>query len=105
MPDHVHMVIGGRAGSADARRFVALGKQRSGYWFANVHGVRLWQEGWFDRVLRDDDDPTAVIRYVVLNPLRARLVARLADYPFWGSQRYSRAEIESFVETAGEWEP
>jgi hypothetical protein len=31
----------------------------------------LWQEGYFDRVLREEDDVFDVARYVLKNPVRA----------------------------------
>jgi hypothetical protein len=33
--------------------------------------------------LRDDESLLAVARYVVLNPVRARLVKKIGLYPFW----------------------
>ena len=30
-----------------------------------------------------DEDLAGVARYIVANPLRAKLVRALADYPFW----------------------
>ncbi|MNE68641.1 hypothetical protein D3C80_1643130 [compost metagenome] len=44
---------------------------------------RLWQKGFHDHALRREEDVKAVARYVVANPLRAGLVEKLADYPFW----------------------
>ncbi|BAU72594.1 Transposase [Metapseudomonas furukawaii] len=46
---------------------------------------RLWQKGFHDHALRSDEDVKTVARYVVANPLRAGLVERLADYPFWNA--------------------
>jgi hypothetical protein len=36
-------------------------------------------------LLRSDDDLQDMARYVVANPLRAGLVARIGDYPFWNA--------------------
>lgn len=80
-------------------------KQRSGWRFKNETGHRLWQEGYYDRVLREDDDPYGVIAYIVNNPIRAGLVASPADYPFWGSFAHSRDEILDFIASAPEWTP
>jgi hypothetical protein len=35
--------------------------------------------------LRADEDLRVVARYIVANPLRAHLVKRIADYPFWNA--------------------
>ena len=81
MPDHFHalVVLGERRGlaalmqSAKGRSSHALGQGR------------LWSAGYHDRALRSDDDLRIAARYVVANPMRAGLVSRLGDYPYWGS--------------------
>jgi putative transposase len=77
----------------DLTSFVSLAKQRSGYDFKRECRRPLWQDGYFDRVLRSDEPEITVIRYIVSNPLRARIVETPQEYPFWGSQLYTRAEI------------
>ena len=44
---------------------------------------RFWQDGFHDHALRRDEDLVKFARYVVANPLRARLVETLRDYPHW----------------------
>lgn len=44
---------------------------------------RVWQPAYHDHALRKDENALACARYVVANPLRAGLVARLRDYPYW----------------------
>ena len=82
MPDHVHVVAEGCSDTADAARFVSAAKQRSGYEFSRRFGRRLWQESWYDRVLRRDDDLRDVVRYVIGNPIRAGLVEEPSQYQF-----------------------
>jgi hypothetical protein len=43
----------------------------------------LWQRGFHDHALRQDDDLAAAARYVIANPVRRGLVKRVADYPHW----------------------
>ena len=71
MPDHVHLLVEGIAETSDLRRFAKMAKQRSGGVHRRRCGARLWQEGYFDRVLRDGDDPAAFGRYVIDNPIEA----------------------------------
>ena len=73
MPDHMHLLVEGLSASSDLKRFAKMAKQRSGGVHRRRCGQRLWQEGYFDRVLRDGDDPAAVARYIIENPLRAGL--------------------------------
>ena len=89
MPDHVHLFMEGTRPTADLRRAVKLMKQRSAYVFRIRFGVRLlWQEGYYERVLRNEESASVVIRYFYDNPVRAGLVERYEDYPFLGG-RYS----------------
>ena len=46
---------------------------------------RLWAHAYHDRALRHDDDMLAVARYIVANPIRAGLVRRVGDYPWWNA--------------------
>jgi len=85
MPDHLHMLVGGETSASDARRFIDLAKQLSGYAHRQATGDRLWQRSSWDRILRSPDDTTTVIRYLLLNPVRAGLVERPLDHPGSGS--------------------
>jgi putative transposase len=100
MPDHLHLVVTGTSETSDLTRFVHLAKQRSGYRFTRTSRMRLWQDSYFEHVLRNVDVETRVIRYVMDNPIRAGLVTSPADYPHWGSQRYSRETLLDSVTNA-----
>ncbi len=95
MPDHLHLLVEGRSESSDARRFISRAKQFSGFHYARAFGQRLWQRYGFERVLRNDEATLIVARYILENPVRARLVARVGEYPFAGSRVYSLDEILS----------
>ena len=43
----------------------------------------VWARSFHDRAIRRGEDASAAARYIVLNPLRAGLVRRVGDYPFW----------------------
>jgi putative transposase len=92
MPDHVHMVVEGESEKSDLRRTASLMKQRSAYVFRIAFNVAwLWQEGYYERVLRSDEATDVVIRYVLDNPVRAGLVERHQDYPFLGAKYWPDA--------------
>jgi REP element-mobilizing transposase RayT len=79
MPNHVHLVL------QTGRRPVARAMHRigTGYsmYFNRRHGRvgHLVQNRFRSRPARDDDDVKNLIRYVHRNPLRAEIVASLAD--------------------------
>ncbi len=77
MPDHLHWLMQLHEGNlSDA---VKLLKGRS----ARAIGTTIWQPNYYDHALRHDEDLRKAARYIVANPLRAKLVARLGDYPLW----------------------
>ncbi len=45
--------------------------------------AKVWQKGFYDRAIWREEDLRAVARYVVANPVRAGLVARVGDYAHW----------------------
>jgi putative transposase len=85
MPDHAHLLVEGLADDSDLRHFAKLAKQRSGAVHKRKTGQRLWQEGYFERILRDDDSGRDLARYIVNNPVRKGLVASSSDYAHSGS--------------------
>jgi len=44
---------------------------------------RIWAPGFHDHALRKEDDLRATARYLAMNPVRAGLVERVGDYPYW----------------------
>jgi len=53
----------------------------------------LWQRSYFEHVLRDDEDPFQVARYILDNPVRAGLVQSPENYPFLGSLTMSVRDL------------
>ncbi|WP_339827939.1 transposase [uncultured Arenimonas sp.] len=43
----------------------------------------LWARGFYDRAVRSEAGLRKAARYLVANPLRAGLVGRIGDYPYW----------------------
>lgn len=86
MPDHVHWLIQlGEAGSLDG--VVNRLKSSSARHVNKVLGRSgaIWIPAYYDHALREDEDLQAAARYVVANPLRAGLVNKIGDYPFWNA--------------------
>lgn len=90
MPDHLHWLLSLENNSqlADvmrctkgisAHKIQAIRRQSGDI----VSHQALWQDGYYDRAIRKEEDLQQVARYVVANPLRAKLVNKVADYPLW----------------------
>jgi putative transposase len=93
MPNHVHILFEATAAHSDLRRVMNAWKQNTGYAYRRATGYRLWQSGYYDHVLRQDEDRLRVMAYLLGNPIRAGLVTNVCDYPFWGSGIWSRNEL------------
>ncbi len=86
MPDHAHWLIQlgekrslstivGRIKAASARMANRVLKRQG----------PLWDRAFYDHALRADEDLRQAARYVIANPIRAGLVKRAGDYPFWNA--------------------
>lgn len=63
-------------------------KGRSAFAINKAYGAKtlMWQKGYHDRGVRAEEDLMEMARYVIDNPIRARLVRHLEDYPLWGCE-------------------
>ena len=78
MPDHLHWLL---QLEADTSLSAVVGAVKA----VTAHGLgaRVWQGGFHDHALRQEEDLAKLARYIVANPLRAGLVQRVGDYPHW----------------------
>lgn len=83
MPDHLHWLVTLQTGSLSA--LIQRIKSRSAISINRVllSQGQVWQKGFHDHALRQDEDLCAVARYIVANPLRAGLAQTIGDYPLW----------------------
>jgi putative transposase len=84
MPDHLHLLLEGQTDAADLKSAMRVLRQRLTVVFhdATKSTTPLWQDGYYERVLRGDESTEQTIRYLLANPVRAGLVANALDYPF-----------------------
>lgn len=78
MPDHVHWLLQLEE-DGNLSDVVRLYKAKVSLTLQQ----RIWQRGFHDRALRDEDDLRDIARYIIANPLRAGLVERIGEYPHW----------------------
>jgi putative transposase len=100
MPNHVHIVAVPRDEDALGRTFRDVHRRYTGFVNTRMRVTgHLWQ-GRFSSVAMDEAHLIAALRYVALNPVRARLVARAQDWP-WASTRALFAAKDDHVVTVG----
>ena len=84
MPDHIHCFIRvgreGRIGLAVKALKRAITKALR----ATKDVARVWQEGFFDHVMRSAESYSEKWEYVRANPVRAGLVTSIEEWPFQG---------------------
>ncbi len=86
MPDHAHWLV--QLGDGDGLASLANRLKSA---IARTYNRRLdrtgpvWARAYHDHALRKEEDLVAAARYLVANPVRAGLVKRAGDYPFWNA--------------------
>jgi REP-associated tyrosine transposase len=88
MADHVHLLLVAESEGADLCALVKRFKQLTGFAYKRRTGHRLWQHGYHERILRNNEETLAITRYVLENPVRAGLAKAPGEYPFAGSHVY-----------------
>ena len=100
MPNHVHIIA--VPGDEDGRRrtFRHVHRHYTGYINARMRVTgHLWQ-GRFSSVAMDEAHLVSALRYVALNPVRARLCDRAEDWPWSSSQAHIAGNSDAYVEVA-----
>jgi putative transposase len=85
MPDHVHLLAGGKSDDSNLIKFVEAFKQATSISFSRRTHRRLWQFKYYDHILRRRDSADAVAAYIWWNPVRQGLCRTTVDYSFLGS--------------------
>ena len=86
MPDHFHGLLTLLPSQRlDATMNLLKGRSSRGVNLLLDRQGSLWQPGFHDPALRQEEARAAVARYVLANPLRSGLVKAIGDDPHWDS--------------------
>lgn len=84
MPDHVHILL-----KPDVEKTLeSILKGIKGVTARHLNKGRdeegsLWQEEYFDRIVRDEDELKGKLEYMLKNPVKAELTDDPWSYPGW----------------------
>src|SRR5271166_5850299 len=86
MPNHVHLILVPGDEDGLRRALAPVHRRYAGLIHARRRCTGHFWQGRFGAVAMDDEHLAAALRYVALNPVRARLVDRAQDWK-WSSTR------------------
>jgi putative transposase len=91
MPDHLHWLFA-LTGTVSLSDLISSVKGYSSRQIASFRGRNnapidphepVWQRGFYDHAVRDEEDIRSAARYLVMNPIRAEIVSNIWDYSLW----------------------
>jgi REP element-mobilizing transposase RayT len=91
MPNHVHAVLRPMPGWTLSK----ILKSWKGYTACEANkvlkrtGDKFWQTESFDHLVRDDEDMHRCCKYIMMNPVQARLCERAEDWKWSSAYRAS----------------
>ena len=100
MSNHVHLLL--ETGSEPLSKFMQGLQQSYTQYFNRKHRKmgHLFQGRYKAIVCEKDEYLLTLVRYIHLNPIRAKLVQRLADYPYSGHPEYCGVRASEALETS-----
>ena len=84
LPDHLHLLLQptGQSTFSDIMRALKLNFTLQYKAQQGISGpLRFWQKGFWDHIIRDEDDFRRHLDYIHYNPVRHGLVTRPEDWP------------------------
>jgi putative transposase len=100
MPDHVHLILTPQTPEALGRALGKAHRRYSAFVNARMRVTGHLFQARFSSVVMDEDHLMAAARYVALNPVRARLVARPQDWPWSSVRAHLAGRDDGLVEVA-----
>jgi len=98
MPNHVHLLV--ETGSQPLSRFMQGLQQSYTQYFNRKHRKvgHLFQGRYKAIVCQTDEYLLSLVRYIHLNPIRAKMVRKLEEYPYSGHRNYAEGRASEILE-------
>ncbi|MGJ8654394.1 MAG: REP-associated tyrosine transposase [Opitutaceae bacterium] len=85
MPDHIHLFVSVPDHGVTLQAWIkSLKSTLTQHLKSEGYHPPIWQQGFFDHVIRNADSYSEKWHYVRLNPVRANLVEKPEDWPYSG---------------------
>ncbi len=84
MPDHLHILLNPTGSGKTVSGIIQAFKSQTSFNFKREYGFPLWQRGFYDHIVRDNEGLLKTAQYILENPRRKKLVDQVEDYPFSG---------------------
>jgi putative transposase len=97
MPNHVHLILVPSDETGLSRAVGETHRQYSGYINARLRVTGHLFQGRFGCVAMDESHLLAAFRYVALNPVKAKLAATAADWPWSSTPAHLRRQDDGLV--------
>jgi putative transposase len=97
MPNHVHLILVPSDETGLSRAIGETHRRFSGYINARLRVTGYLFQGRFGCVAMDESHVLAAFRYVALNPVKARLAATPADWPWSSTPAHLRRQDDGLV--------
>lgn len=87
LPEHFHVMLANedRSISEILHRFKRKYSTRYAYKFGSG---KVWQNRFWDHIIRDEDDYIRHLNYIHLNPVKHGIVERAIDYPHSSNKKF-----------------
>jgi len=97
MPNHVHLIMVPQSADGLAHAIGEAHRQYTGFVNARARWTGHLFQGRFASVVLDEAHLIAAARYVALNPVRARLVARAQDWAWSSARAHAKGRDDALV--------
>jgi REP element-mobilizing transposase RayT len=99
MSDHLHLLLApqGEVTLADAMKHIKSFSARRINERLDARGS-IWQQSYYDRVIRNETQLYAAIEYIHRNPVEDGLVHRPEDYVFSSAHSGAEVDIDAFFD-------
>jgi putative transposase len=91
MANHVHVLLTPHEEMKKVTRAIKSYSARKANQILERTGEPFWQDESYDHWIRKDGEMNRIIRYIEWNPVKARLVERIEDWPWSSASREFQA--------------